>query len=316
MDKCLHLRAACALTIASLNAFSAEKEEAELPPGKVFKDCRDCPEMVVIPAGSFVMGSPAGETGRRSGEGPQHEVSIKSFALGTTEVTLGEFRRFARATGYKNDAGRNVGAKGCYSKDGLDGKWGWRAERYWEDTGFPQGDSHPAACISWNDAKEFVKWLSGVSSKSYRLPTEAEWEYAARGGSTTVRHWGNNPDEACRYANVADQTTHEGRNWPARHECADGHWFSAPVAGYSPNAFGLYDMIGNVWEWTEDCGNENYNGAPTDGSAWTSGICSVRVLRGGSWNGKPDYARAADRLRNVPSLRNYDFGFRLARSLP
>lgn len=331
----LNLLAACVLALTVLTAHAAE-----LRPGKVFRDCAECPEMVVIPAGRFMMGSPTDEKGRDSDEGPLHEVSVKSFALGRTEVTLGEFRRFVRATGYKTDAERDVGDKGCFARDKSDGKWEWRVGRYWDNPGFKQNDKQPVACLSWNDAKEYVKWLSNASGKSYRLPSEAEWEYAARAGSVTARYyWGNNPDEACRYANVTDQTTHEGQSWAIKHECRDGHWFTAPVANYAANAFGLHDMIGNVWEWVEDCYHDSYSGAPTDGSAWGllrrllslriwsysgaptdgsawSGDCTVRGLRGGSWYSDPDYARSAKRYGSVASIRINFTGFRPARMLP
>ncbi|MFA7243306.1 MAG: SUMF1/EgtB/PvdO family nonheme iron enzyme [Sulfuricellaceae bacterium] len=283
--------------------------------GMVFRDCSDCPEMVVIPAGSFIMGSPADEKGRDNDEGPQHEVSVKSFALGRTEVTVGEFRRFVRATGYKTEAERNVGSKGCYTWELA--SQDWRAGRYWDDPGFKQNDNQPVACVSWNDAGKYLKWLSNTTGKPYRLPSEAEWEYAVRAGSTTARYWGNNPDDACRYANVADQAALEGQIWEApMHECNDSYWFTAPVTNYTANDFGLHDMIGNVWEWVEDCYHDNYSKAPNDGSAWTSWMCDVRVLRGGSWRSfDPDFARSAYRFRSDATNRLSVIGFRLARML-
>lgn len=292
---------------------------AAYPAGKVFQDSfKDSsgigPEMVVIPAGRFLMGSPESEVGRDKDEGPQREVSVKTFALGKTEVTVGEFRRFVRTTSYKTDAERDVGVQGCKTLE--DGKWDWHAGRYWDNTGFKQSDKQPVACISWNDAREYVKWLSSSTGKSYRLPSEAEWEYAARAGSTTARYWGNNPDEACRYANVADQTTNGDQSWSTKHNCTDGNWFSAPVASYTANAFGLYDMIGNVWEWVEDCSHDSYNEAPVDGRVWAGLNCSVRVLRGGSWGSGPVIARSADRNWSGAAVRINYGGFRLARMLP
>ena len=279
--------------------------------GKAFKDCADCPEMLVIPAGNFQMGSPSYEAGRQENEGPTHPVAInRSFALGKTHITRGQFAAFVSASGY------DVGSK-CYSFDG--GKWEERQGRNWRDPGFPQQDSHPAVCINWNDAKAYAEWLSRKTGKSYRLPSEAEWEYAARAGTTTARYWGDSPDQACGYANVGDLTLKSqvaGVTWET-HNCSDGFAFTAPAASFKPNAFGLHDMIGNAWEWTEDCWNANYNGAPNDGSAWTTGQCSVgRVLRGGSWINSPRNARSANRLRNDSSVRGDGFGFRLARMLP
>ena len=288
---------------------------AERRPGDSFRDCPDCPEMVVIPAGNFDMGSPASEIGRDADEGPVHRVRVQSFALARTEVTLGEFRAFVRDTGYRTDAEKNAGnAQGCYAWEAADGKWDWRAGRYWEQPGFEQVERQPVACISWNDAQSYVKWLAGKTGQTYRLPSEAEWEYAARAGSTTARPWGDDADRACGHANVADQTkSPNGHGFNTKHECQDGHWFTAPVASYRPNGFGLYDMIGNVWEWTEDCYHDNYSGAPTDGSAWTGGSCEKRVLRGGSWGDEPGNARSAKRSGNSPAFRFVDSGFRLAR---
>ncbi len=289
-----------------------ETAQQAMSPGKVFRDCPDCPEMVVIPAGRFTMGSPANEIGRMGDEGPQHGVSIaQPLAVGKFEVTRGQFARFVEATGY-NPRGCNI-----YDHD----KKAWRLvpeDNSWRNPGFEQKDDHPVACVSWNDAKEYVKWLSGKTGKTYRLLSEAEWEYAARGGTDTARYWGNDAKEACRYANVGDQTVearYPGWKWVS-HDCNDGVANTASVGRYQPNRFGLYDMIGNVWEWTEDCWNENYNGAPGDGSAWTTGSCEKRVLRGGSWNFEPDIARSAKRYGGVTAGRYGITGFRLARMLP
>jgi formylglycine-generating enzyme required for sulfatase activity len=300
----------------------AERQRAEqeaMRPGRVFRDCADCPEMVVIPAGSFMMGSPASESGRDDDEGPVHQVTlVRGFALGRTEVTVGEFRKFAQATGYKTEAENNVRVNGCRAFDASDLKLDWRAGRYWDNPGFTQSDAHPVACVSWNDARAYLEWISKKSGRSYRLPSEAQWEYAARGGTTASRYWGENPNDACRYANVADKTVAQGKKWINPHDCNDGHFFSAPVASYSPNVFGLYDMLGNVWEFVEDCWNGSYSGAPTDGSAWTSGNCTtVRMLRGGSWFGEGErFTRAAKRGSVPTTYRDDNNGFRVARTLP
>lgn len=300
---------------AEQERLAAEKAAKEMYPGKVFRDCSDCPEMVVIPAGSFLMGSPAGEVGRQNDEGPVHSVSLKSFALGKTEITLGEFRTFTQKSGYRTTAEQDSG-KGCFAWDASDGKWDWRAGRHWQDPGFNQNERQPVVCVSWDDAQAYVKWLNQQQRATYRLPSEAEWEYAARAGSSAARPWGDDPDQACRYANVADRTNGpNGHKWNNKHECNDGYWFSAPVASFTPNSFGVHDMIGNVWEWTQDCWNESYTGAPGNGSAWTTGDCSRRVARGGSWDVRPQVARSAVRSRNSTSLRNFSYGFRLARTL-
>lgn len=287
--------------------------------GKIFRDCPDCPEMVVIPAGSFTMGSPETEAGRKIDEGPQHRVIIvKAFAMSKYEVTVGEYRVFARVTGYRTDAEKNVGAvEGCETWDAADGKIQYRAGRYWDQPGFTQADRQPAVCLSWNDARAYVEWLAKKTGKDYRMPSEAEWEYSARSGTTMSRYWGNEPNQACRYANVTDQSkTPAGNFWPTRHECSDDHFFSAAVGNFEPNAFGLFDMIGNAYEWSEDCFHDNYSGAPADGSVWNIENCGRRVLRGGSWGADPPSSRSAGRFVGGAAYRTNHTGFRPARILP
>lgn len=276
--------------------------------------------MVVIPAGEFVMGSSASEAERHDDEGPRHRVSIADpFALGRTEVTVAQFRQFAEEAGYRTDAERNVGAEGCFAVNCdttdlfVQGEWLPGCNR--NEPGFSHTDSTPVVCVSWNDAQAYARWMSAKTGRPYRLPTEAEWEYAARAGTTTDRYWGDAPDQACRFANVADQSRYKERTFERRHECNDGHFFAAPVGSYAPNRFGLYDMIGNVWEWTEDCANPGYEGAPGDGSAWIAGNCGMRVSRGGSSFSPPTFARSANRNLGSSQFRSFNFGFRLARTL-
>ena len=276
--------------------------------GHIFRDCPNCPEMVVIPAGSFDMGSPGSEAGRGDDEGPVHQVNITSFALGRTEITRGQFAEFVKSSGY-------ITGDRCWTLE--NGKYEERSGRNWREPGYPQDDKHPVACINWNDALAYAAWISQKTGKQYRLPTEAEWEYAARGNTNTARYWGDNPDEACAYANGADQTaqaTIKGATSWSVHRCMDGFVYSAPVGSFKANAFGLYDMLGNVWNWTEDSYHDSYNGAPTDGSAW-QGDGKNRVLRGGSWNNSPRNVRAAVRYASNPDVRFSIFGFRLARTL-
>ncbi len=224
--------------------------------------------MVVIHAGRFIMGSPTSETERFDAEGPQHQVDIPfRFALGEYPVMRAEYSAFTQATG-----------------------------REWPEPEFSQTDRHPAVNVSWYDAQMYVEWLSEKTGLEYRLPSEAEWEYAARAGTTTARYWGESAKGAAKYAHFDAQAT-------------------APVGGKKPNAFGLYDVLGNVWEWVEDCWNESYEGAPADGSAWTSGDCTRRVLRG-SWSLEPRFVRSANRFRGDSSLRFSYGGFRVARTLP
>ena len=234
--------------------------------------------------------------------------------MGKTEITRAQFGRFVAASGHVTDAERDAGGfQGCFAWQ--DGKWDWRAGVNWRNPGHAQGEDHPAVCLSWNDAQAYVRWLSAQTGQDYRLPSEAQWEYAARAGSTGSRPWGENPDEACRHANVTDQTRGPGgQGWTNRHECNDGYYFTAPVGRYQPNAFGLHDMIGNVWEWTQDCYADSYAGAPVDGAAQADRGCQRRVLRGGSWdNGGSGLARSARRGGIDAAGRNVGLGFRVVR---
>ena len=279
------------------------------PVGKKFRDCESCPEMVVVPAGSYMMGSPALEAERDDDEGPVHRVTIaQPFAVGVYEVTRGEFGRFVGATGYST-------VDRCWTFE--DGKGKERSGRGWKNPGFEheQGETEPVVCVNWKDAQAYVRWLSEETGKPYRLLSEAEWEYVARGGTNTARYWGESEAEQCRYANGGDQTAkshHDGWTVAA---CDDGHYQTAPVGRYEANAFGLYDVLGNVWEWTADCWNKSYAGAPSNGGAWESGECTRRVLRGGSWFSGPRTLRSAFRIRLTAGLRVSNNGFRLARTL-
>jgi formylglycine-generating enzyme required for sulfatase activity len=259
------------------------------------------PEMVLIEAGTFAMGSPPDEAGRYDDESPQRQVVVvEPFAIGRCEVTVAEFRTFVEAEQYATDAETSGG---CYR---------WDLERRdvvqdpalsWRNPGFPQGDAHPVTCVSWNDAKAYAAWLSDQTGQTYRLPTEAEWEYAARAGTTTARFWGDVPAEACAFANVADQSAQQRFPDFTVHDCDDGAVFTAPVGSYTSNLNGLSDMLGNVVEWVEDCWHESYRSAPPDGAEWleaNEGDCSRRVLRGGSWSNGPVDVRSAYRNRSSP----------------
>ena len=259
-----------------------KRAEADLPPGRVFRDCDVCPEMVVVPAGSFMMGSPPGEEGRADSEGPQRKVTIaRPFAVGKFEVTFAEWDACVAAGGCKHNPG--------------DQGWG-RGKR-------------PVIDVSWDDiTKEYLPWLSRKTGKSYRLLSEAEWEYVARAGTTTPFSTGRTITP--KQANFAGNYTYGGS--------AKGVYRSKTieVGSFPPNAFGLYDMHGNVWEWVQDCWNGSYTGAPSDGSAWTTGDCGRRVLRGGSWFLDPQVLRSASRGRLTPDDRgNKGGGFRVGRTL-
>ena len=306
-------RSALAFALAFCASFSVSSQTPA--PGTVFRDCPDCPDMVVIPPGSFVMGSPENEAGRDKDEGPQHPVTIAyTLAVGRYEVTRGQYAQFVRESTYAPAAGN------CWYWDGDAGKAkNDDPSKAWHSPGFRQEDSHPAVCVSWGDAKAYAAWLSRKTGRNYRLLTETEWEYSARTGSSAARPWGEESSQACTYANVGDLARSrmvppgEGKRWQY-HDCDDRYGYTAPVGSYAPNRFGLYDMIGNVWEWTEDCWNETYAGAPTDGSAWLTGDCARRVFRGAGWRNLPRLARSANREWFTAGSRVDTFGFRLART--
>ncbi len=293
------------LAKASTKSSTAQTHKAD----KIFRDCPTCPEMVIIPAGNFDMGSPDSEGGRNDDEGPLHRVNVAAFAMGKTEITRGQFAAFVKITGY------NTGDN-CWTLE--DRKYLERVGRNWRVPGFKQDDKHPVVCINWNDANAYAEWMSHKTGKQYRLPSEAEWEYAARGNTVSARYWGDNPDQACEYANATDKTAQAqiiGATFWLVHNCTDGFAYTAPVGRFKANAFGLKDMLGNVSEWTVDNYHDSYKGAPVDGSAWP-GDSDRHVLRGGSWNNDPQNVRAAIRNRNKSALRFNSFGFRLARILP
>ena len=238
---------------------------------------------------------------------PRHEVCVDGFWMAKTEVTRGQFKQFIKETGYRTDADKKGNAY-IFNKE-TDWKWKELPGYNWEKTGYSQDDAHPVVCVSWNDAKEFIKWLSTKTGQNFALPTEAQWAYAARGGTDFMRFWGTNVAEACKYANVADKD-----NWITSFPCSDGYEYTSPVGKYKPNPFGLYDMLGNVWEWCEDVYDKNaYSRHVRNNPVITSGGNS-RVSRGGSWNNDPRCVRAANRGRSSAGIRNSFIGFRLCLS--
>ena len=255
-----------------------------LKPGDTFKDCDDCPEMVVVPSGSFTRGSPASEKDRFITEGPQRRVTFaRQFAAGRFAVTFDEW-----------DA--CVGDGGCNGHRPSDSGWG-RGKR-------------PVINVSWDDAKAYVAWLSRKTGRSYRLLSEAEREYVTRAGTTTPFWWGSSMSTS--QANYDGNSAYDGPKGEYRKQ-------TVPVDSFQPNPFGLHQVHGNVGEWTEDCWNSSYNGAPSDGSAWTSGACSRRVVRNGSWYSSPWTLRSANRdsadSEFAATNRINTIGFRVARTL-
>jgi formylglycine-generating enzyme required for sulfatase activity len=298
------LLASSAILISAL--LTAPSAPAQDIVEREFKECPECPVMLGIPGGTFTMGSPPNEPGRFDTEGPQHEVTVKPFALGKHNVTVEEFLLFLKQTGYRPEP--------CNPILNL----GWRSPG--SGLAYPpfigQPARWPAACLDWRDAQAYVEWLNkkvretrpelGDREGPYRLPSEAEWEFAARGGTTTSRWWGN--DIGAGRANC------NGCGSPYDYKVL------AEVDSFDPNPFGLFGMLGNVWQWTEDCWHESYAGAPIDGSAWREQYCDRHVVRGGSWNNLPIFVRSASRSGSIANGGEYDYssvsGFRLARTLP
>ena len=261
-------RLACTAVILTATATFPAAVGAQNP-GDTFRDCEECPEMVAVPAGSFMMGSPETEEGRHESEGPVRPVRIEEgIAVGVYEVTFAEW-----------DACESGGGCGGYRPG---------------DEGWGRG-LRPVINVSWQDAQAYVDWLSSRTGKRYRLLSEAEWEYVARAGTTGRYHFG-------------ETISPESANYGKRRN-------TVPVGSYSSNAFGLYDVHGNVWEWVEDCWEDDYEGAPETQSPWESGRCSRRVLRSGSWDYKPEEIRSAYRDSAEVEERDDDIGFRVARTL-
>lgn len=274
-------------------------------PGTVIRDCPTCPFMTVLPSGRFKQGSAPGSGSSSSFEQPQHWVSIGyPLAMSPNEVTVGDFRNFIAATG------RDM--QGC---DTYDGKWQHRPDASWQDPGFTQGTTHPVTCTSWNDAVAYAQWLSAKSGHRYRLPSASEWEHAARAGADAVRPWNSSGSGACAEANVADQSAARRYSGWDVFACSDGYVNTAPVGSFKANAFGLNDMLGNVFEWTQDCWHDDYSGAPIDGSARTDGDCTEHELRGGSWFSSPAYVTPSYRNHFAADYRTSSVGFRLVRDI-
>ena len=259
----------------------AERQRRERQPGARLRDCETCPQLVVVPLGSFMMGSPDSEWGRFNNEGPQRRVTIaEPFAVSVYEVTFGEW-----------DACVNEGGCNGYQPHG---------------EGWGRG-GRPVINVSWDDARAYVKWLSQRTGKRYRLLSESEWEYVARAGTMEPFHTGATIS--------ADQANYDSSYTYVSGQKGRYRGRTVQVGTFSPNAFGLHEVHGNVWEWTQDCWNEDYTGAPTDNRAWETGECEQRVLRGGSWGDVPWLLRSADRGKNEPGIRGPKIGFRIARTL-
>lgn len=274
-------------------------------PGTMLRDCPTCPAMIVLPPGQFQQGSAADDRDALPFEKPRHLVRIGyPLAMSTTDVTVDDFGQFIAAMG------RDM--QGCFI---YDGEWRHRTMASWKDPGFSQKGNHPATCVSWNDAVAYAEWLSGKTGHHYRLPSASEWEYAARAGGESIRPWDANGEQACANANVADQSAE--RRYPGWivFPCNDGYVNTAPVGSFTANALGLSDMLGNVFEWTQDCWQADYAQAPTDGSAREAHDCRDHELRGGSWFSAPATVKATYRNHFAADYRTSSVGFRVVRDI-
>lgn len=252
---------------------------------------------VPVEAGSFLMGSPDTEAGRDNDE-TRREVSIvEKYYMQKTEVTVGQWRAFVSETGYKTEA-ETGGGTWFFSGS----EWTKRPDVFWDSPGFSQSELHPVTCLSWNDVGFFVSWINQKDDRRYRLPTEEEWEHSCRAGSSAARFWGDLPEGACDHANVGDLSTRGlALSGSALHACDDGSQVTSPVATYRPNAFGLHDMLGNVWEWCAGEYEAQKGISPSES----------RIFRGGGWRDSPEQVRSANRRHNRASTRMNDLGFRL-----
>jgi formylglycine-generating enzyme required for sulfatase activity len=270
-------------------------------------------KLVQIPAGEFVMGSPPQERGRRPDE-PQRRVRLShDFYIGQYEVTRGQFRQFVTATNYKTDAERGI--RGGYGFDPQTKRLSGPDKMYsWQFTGFPQTDEHPVVNVSWNDAFAFCEWLAAREQARYQLPTEAQWEFACRAGAGTAYANGDDPEKVVEMGNIVDALAKEVFADRIAVSSRDGHVFTAPVGSFRPNALGLYDMHGNVWEWCADWFSTPVAEPQVDPRGPESG--TNRVVRGGDWYHDWSFARSAQRFPIYPGLCRRHAGFRVVRLLP
>ena len=278
--------------------------------------------MVPLPAGSFTMGiaaereiafgMPAPQAGKAE---PVHKVTFrKGFAMAKYPVTVAQFRAFIDESGYR-------ASDSCYTQHKVDGHYIYENVRgfSWRSPGFPQDDDHPVVCVSAEDGEAYANWLSRKTGHAYAVPNEAQYEYALRAGTTTAYFWGDQRDAtACEYSNQPDLDQADALGAPSgpkyRFQCRDGYAYTSPVTAFKPNPWGLHDMAGNIWEWTADCLNDNYEGAPTDGSTWTTGDCDARPSRGGSYGNAAFSTYAAVRAPRHAGYVGHSWGFRVVRT--
>lgn len=303
--------------LAAWLALAVSDRAAAAPKPATFRDCADCPEMVAIPGGAFLMGSPETEPGRAPEEGPQRRVTIQKLAVGKFDVTRGQWAAFAAATTRPTVGGCAWANATGHRPD---------PEASWRHVDFPQGDDHPVVCVTFQDAQDYVAWLTKRTGHRYRLLSEAEWEYAARAGSTSAWFWGAEADHA--HANYGAEGCCSGLATGA-----DKWVQTSPVGAFPANAFGLHDMSGDVMSWVQDCMHD-YGDAAADGAAYErpgaiaagdlagKDACAYRMLRGGDWGNPPAMIRSAARNyapapgSTIAVYKSGGLGFRVARSLP
>lgn len=291
-------------------------------PGEVFRDCGDCPEMIVLPAGRFLMGSTVKETTDEQAypmvaawEKPQVEVKVaRPVAIGRFEVSRAEFARFVAET-------QHATSDTCYAYDPRTNKWSMTQGLDWRNPGFTQTDADPVVCVNVPDGQAYAAWLARKTGRPYRLISEAEWEYAARAGTTDVRPWPGGREATCRYANVSDNTrvrAHDKlkRDPTTAFDCDDGYVHTSPGNAFPPNPLGVSDLLGNTWSWTADCFNDSHGGRPVDARARTDGDCKNYMIKGGSWAANTADLRPAQRGRDPVGYRATYIGLRVALSLP
>lgn len=276
-----------------------------------FRDCDECSEMIVIPSSDYQMGATKDEFQGVAKkfqfmydmETPRHVVQVKSFALARFDVTRKQFAVFAIETGFSG--------KGCRIFKHTN--WQFDPDANWQNPGFAQVENDPVVCVSWNDAQQYISWLNSkfAGVHHYRLPTEEEWEYAARAGTTVPMYWGNNRQEQCKYENARDNSASVLDPDVPTASCDDKYIWTAPVGSFKPNPWGLYDMLGNTEQWVADCSASDYRAQSTQ----SANACRGHILRGASWASIPIAVRAAKRSGNPANSRNSTHGFRLAASL-
>ncbi len=297
------------LCLLSLAVFAPRTASAADSPPRTLHDCETCPELVVVPAGEVAIGSAADTVDRSPGEGLKRRIHLaKPLAVARFEITRTQWLEFVTATGYRT-------GDGCQF---YDGHYGYVLEHNWRTPGFPQRADHPVVCVSVKDAEAYAAWLSTRTGRRYRLPSSAEFEYFNRAGSEAPWFWGTASTDACQYANIGDNELKPYYPKQQVHNCSDDYLYTAPVGKFKPNAFGLYDTVGNVFEWTTDCWHASFDGAPLDGSAWLEaggGDCTFRTPRGGSWVSGPNWTRAAAQSKDPIDYRSFLLGFRLVADL-